>query len=292
LIRLWDAVKELGNTASTRDVGLRELDKFCVRTEQLISSHQVMEPTDSEETFPLSSIFPHTSLREEIFIAARDVFFGSGAMTASARAHIEAIARTVGTHLDLDLERQQWLLSRWLPDFEVEADKDGRSTAVRVGRIRLLAKPTKREIAPSTARPFAMHRPATLLISRIVNSIALGEPVLLTGETGTGKTSVITHLAHILRQPLVSLNLSSQTESSDLIGGFRPLDARVPALSLQARFLDLFGETFSRKKNEKFEADVRKSVAQGKWKRAAGLWKESVKLAKDRIMKKQDDVQA
>ena len=65
------------------------------------------------------------------------------------------------------------------------------------------------------------------------------------------------------------------------------MDARVPALSLQSKFLDLFGETFSRRRNERFEADVRKSVAQGKWKRAVGLWRESVKLAKDRIMKKQ-----
>ncbi|KAJ3798746.1 P-loop containing nucleoside triphosphate hydrolase protein [Lentinula aff. detonsa] len=280
LISLWEAVKGLGTIASTRDVGLRELEKFCVRVEHSF---------ESDKTLSLSSIFPSTSLREEIFLAARDVFFGSGTMTASARNHIESIARIIGTQLSLEPERQEWLLSRSVPDFDVEKDKDGHSTALRVGRTRLLAKTTKREIASSTPRPFAMHRPAIILMSRIANAIALNEPVLLTGETGTGKTSVITHLAHILHQPLISLNLSNQTESSDLIGGFRPLDARVPALSLQSRFLDLFGETFSRRKNEKFEADVRKSVAQGKWKRAVGLWKESVKLAKDRIMKQQNN---
>ncbi|KAJ3786228.1 hypothetical protein GGU10DRAFT_427553, partial [Lentinula aff. detonsa] len=280
LISLWEAVKGLGTIASTRDVGLRELEKFCVRVEHSF---------ESDKTLSLSSIFPSTSLREEIFLAARDVFFGSGTMTASARNHIESIARIIGTQLSLEPERQEWLLSRSVPDFDVEKDKDGHSTALRVGRTRLLAKTTKREIASSTPRPFAMHRPAIILMSRIANAIALNEPVLLTGETGTGKTSVITHLAHILHQPLISLNLSNQTESSDLIGGFRPLDARVPALSLQSRFLDLFGETFSRRKNEKFEADVRKSVAQGKWKRAVGLWKESVKLAKDRIMKQQSN---
>ncbi|KAJ3914904.1 P-loop containing nucleoside triphosphate hydrolase protein [Lentinula edodes] len=41
-------------------------------------------------------------------------------------------------------------------------------------------------------------------MSRIVNAIALNEPVLLTRDTRTGKTSVITHLAHILHQPLIS----------------------------------------------------------------------------------------
>ncbi|KAJ3856471.1 midasin nuclear AAA ATPase [Lentinula lateritia] len=286
LIRLWATVRKLGTIASARDVGLRELEKFCVRAEQSLSSYPADGSSASDEDLPLYSIFPSTSLREEIFLAARDVFFGSG-VTASARAHTELIAHTVGSQLGLEQERQEWLLSRWMPDFDVETDKDGRRTALRVGRTRLLAKLMKRQIASSTPRPFAVHRPAILLMSRIVNAIALNEPVLLTGETGTGKTSVITHLAHILHQPLISLNLSNQTESSDLIGGFRPLDARVPALSLQSKFLDLFGETFSRRRNERFEAEVRKSVAQGKWKRAVGLWRESVKLAKDRIMKKQ-----
>ncbi|KIK69742.1 hypothetical protein GYMLUDRAFT_52909 [Collybiopsis luxurians FD-317 M1] len=290
LVHFWGAIRQLGNTAFTRDIGLRELEKFCVRTEQLISSHQaIVDSSESDENLPLSTIFPNTSLREQIFLAARDVFFGSGSTTAAAQAHVKAIAHTAGTYLELELERQEWLLSRWVPDFEIETDKDGRTTAVRLGHTRLLARPAKREINASVPRPFAMHRPATLLMSRIVDAIALSEPVLLTGETGTGKTSVVTHLAHIMHQPLTSLNLSNQTESSDLIGGFRPLDARVPAMSLQSRFLDLFGETFSRKRNEKFETDVRKSVTQGKWKRAVGLWKESVKLAKDRIMKKQND---
>ncbi|KAF8995069.1 hypothetical protein BDZ89DRAFT_971976, partial [Hymenopellis radicata] len=78
----------------------------------------------------------------------------------------------------------------------------------------------------------------------------LGEPVLLTGETGTGKTSVVTHLSGLLRKPLVSLNLLHQTESSDLLGGFKTVDARVPASALQQCFLDLFGSTFSTEERE------------------------------------------
>ena len=89
----------------------------------------------------------------------------------------------------------------------------------------------------------------------------------------------------------VTLNLSHQTESADLIGGFRPVDARIPGSELQARFIELFGATFSRKKNEKFETEVRKAVAEGRWKRAAGLWKESVRLARDRIRKRREEEQ-
>jgi midasin len=134
-----------------------------------------------------------------------------------------------------------------------------------------------------------MHRPAVLLLSRIATAVSVGEPVLLCGETGTGKTSVVTHLASLLSRPLISLNLSHQTESADLLGGFKPVDARVPGSVLQERFLELFGGTFSRRKNAKFEESVRKAVNEAKWKRVVGLWKESVRLAKDRIQAKQNE---
>ncbi|KAI6009024.1 hypothetical protein BKA83DRAFT_4505353 [Pisolithus microcarpus] len=72
-------------------------------------------------------------------------------------------------------------------------------------------------------------------------------------------------------------------DSSDLLGGFKPVDARVPAGELSVRFMELFGATFSRKRNVKFEESVRKAVQEGKWKRAVVLWKEATRLAKERI---------
>jgi midasin len=289
LINLWESVKALGTLASARDFGLRELEKFATRVESLLPvSYVAMDvEVDNGASLSFSSVFPNPALREEIYLEARDVFFGSGALTASARAHMEAVAAAVGEHMGLEPERRDWVLSGRLPEFEVETDVNGRTVAVCVGRRRLLAKSTKVEMIPAPQRPFTMHKPAVLLLSRIATAISLGEPVLLSGETGTGKTSIITHLASTLRRPLVSLNLSHQTESSDLIGGFKPIDAKVPGSELQERFLDLFGETFSRKKNAKFEEAVRKAVVEGKWKRVVGLWKESVRLAKERIRQSQ-----
>jgi midasin len=181
------------------------------------------------------------------------------------------------------------VLSGRTPEFDVEKDVNARTLAVRVGRTRLAARPAQAEMAAPTARPFAMHRPAVLLLSRIATAVSIGEPVLLTGETGTGKTSVVTHLASVLRRPLISLNLSHQTESADLVGGFKPIDARIPGSALHERFLELFGGTFSRRKNEKFETEVRKAVGEGRWKRAVGLWRESTRLAKERIQAKMKD---
>lgn len=45
------------------------------------------------------------------------------------------------------------------------------------------------------------------------------EPVLLVGETGVGKTAAISYLADMTGNKLVSINLSQQTDSSDLLGG-------------------------------------------------------------------------
>ncbi|KAJ7673557.1 hypothetical protein B0H17DRAFT_1208374 [Mycena rosella] len=291
LIGLWEAVRALGSAASTRDIGLRELEKFCNRVQRLLpntTSHDAMD-VDVDVTIP--ALFPNPTLREEMYLEARDVFFGAGATTAAARAHVDGIAQVVATHLGLEPERSAWVLGGRTPELNIEKDGNARTLALRVGRTRLAARPARparpeMEASMSTARPFAMHRPAVLLLSRIATAVALGEPVLLTGETGTGKTSVVTHLAGLLRRPLVSLNLSHQTESADLVGGFKPVDARVPGAALQARFLELFGGTFSRRKNEKFEGEVRRAVGEGRWKRAVGLWKESTRLAKERIKAK------
>ncbi|KAF7364926.1 Midasin [Mycena venus] len=286
LIRLWDAVRALGSAASTRDVGLRELEKFCTRVQRLLpSSHDAMD-IDQDDVLPLFSIFPNPTLREDMYIEARDVFFGAGTTTASARAHLDSIALVIAQHLGLEPERSAWVLSGRTPEFDIEKDVNARTLAIRVGRTRLPARPARAEILASSSRPFAMHRPAVMLLSRIATAVSVGEPVLLTGETGTGKTSVVTHLASVLRRPLISLNLSHQTESADLVGGFKPIDARVPGSALHERFLELFGGTFSRRKNEKFEAEVRKAVGEGRWKRAVGLWKESTRLAKERIQAK------
>ncbi|KAM5539433.1 hypothetical protein V8D89_006885 [Ganoderma adspersum] len=294
LINLWESVRALGSQASTRDIGLRELQRFCTRVNGLLPpTHQSMDIDEGPaQPTSLAEIFHNPTVREDIFLEARDVFFGAGATTSSGRAHLEAIIHVVAEHLGLSDERRDYILHSRTPEFDTEKDVNGRIVAVCAGHTRLSARGAKMEIAPAAVRPFAMHRPAMSLIARLASAISHSEPVLLTGETGTGKTSVVTHLASLLRRPLISLNLSNQTESSDILGGFKPVDARVPGGELQERFLEMFGGTFSRKKNAHFEESVRKAVQERKWKRATGLWLEAVKLAKDRIKKKQAEEEA
>ena len=287
---LWNAIQTADSTTSDRKKTLRDLRKFCTRLDALLPS--MYHPMDAKaphteigQGVKLVSVFPSPTLREEMFLETRDVFFGAGSLTTSSRTCDVAISTVVAEHLGLAQEKCDWLLRQHVPEFVNELDSNGCTSALRLGRVKLTARIHNTAFAPPM-RPFAMHRPALTLMARIATCISRGEPVLLTGETGTGKTSVITHLASLLRVPLISINLSQQTESSDLLGSFKPIDARIPGSELQLRFLDLFRSTFSQKKNVKFQESTWKAVKEGKWKRAAGLWMESVRLAKDKIREK------
>ncbi|KAH9924312.1 midasin [Epithele typhae] len=289
-INLWEGVRAVGISASIRDPGIRELEKFCTRVGGLLPSNlQTMDcDEDLSQPLTLDMFITNPTIREDIYLEARDVFFGVGATTASGRAHLDAVARVAATHLGITEERMHWILNNRTSEFDIEKDVNGRIVAVRAGRSRLPARASSVDMAPAITRPFAMHRPAMSLISRLASAIALGEPLLLTGETGTGKTSVVTHLAALLRRPLISLNLSNQTESSDILGGFKPVDARIPGGELYQRFVELFGALFNRKKqNAQFEDAVRKAVQERKWKRAAAMWLEAVRMAKDKLTTRQ-----
>lgn len=57
----------------------------------------------------------------------------------------------------------------------------------------------------------------------IAKSFAFDEPVLLVGETGCGKTTICQVLAALRKRELLSVNCHMHTESSDFLGGLRPV---------------------------------------------------------------------
>jgi midasin len=65
----------------------------------------------------------------------------------------------------------------------------------------------------------AMQR-LLILVGRALRS---KEPVLLVGETGSGKTSICQVYANAVNKQLHSLNCHQNTETADLIGGLRPI---------------------------------------------------------------------
>lgn len=78
------------------------------------------------------------------------------------------------------------------------------------------------------------------------------ESVLLVGETGTGKTSALQLLAKHTGNKLIVLNMSQQSDSVDLIGGYKPMELKIIMKPIRDKFESLFRAEFDVEKNAKF----------------------------------------
>ncbi|KAJ1596126.1 hypothetical protein NDA11_005906 [Ustilago hordei] len=291
------------SAGSVRTATLRDLIKWCRRVERLLSTEHAM----------LSDPFSNPVQQEEIFIEACDVFLGSvpsphdasvAAATGSQPSkpvsgknvdRYSSLVELLAEELGLTSERAWWALKQRIPELSVRAlenmpdagpldpSLEAGTSLIRVGRCELIrrSKAIAKRAAP-VSRKFAMTKPSLLLLERLTVATALAEPLLLVGETGTGKTTVVQHLASLLGQPMVALNLSQQTESSDLLGAFKPLDSKLPATKLHDQWSSLFARTFSSRRNARFVETERKAFVAGKWSRLALLWRESAKMASSR----------
>ncbi|KAF1961861.1 P-loop containing nucleoside triphosphate hydrolase protein [Byssothecium circinans] len=115
------------------------------------------------------------------------------------------------------------------------------SGTIRIGRARLPRhRISKRR---TSGRPFSTNDYTLRLLEKVAVAV----------KTGTGKTT--------------SFNLSQQSESGDLLGGYKPVNVRSLVIPLKDEFDDLFDTTFSRKKNQRFMEMLGKRFAKGEWKR-------------------------
>ncbi|XP_037949486.1 midasin [Teleopsis dalmanni] len=99
---------------------------------------------------------------------------------------------------------------------------------------------------------FSFTRMASCILERIAVCVLHAEPVLLVGETGVGKTSSVQYLAERTQHKLVVVNMNNQSDVSDLVGGFKPVDLIYILAPLRFEFEALFRKTFNQIKNESF----------------------------------------
>lgn len=62
----------------------------------------------------------------------------------------------------------------------------------------------------------------TAMTFKLAEAYALNQNVLLTGETGAGKTAVVKHMALITENPLRRANMDGNTDEVALFGGYKP----------------------------------------------------------------------
>ncbi|PNX84202.1 midasin, partial [Trifolium pratense] len=135
-------------------------------------------------------------------------------------------------------------------------------TGLKIGRVFL---PYKKEPLHDRVIPFVAIRSSLFVLERIACSVKHNEPVLLVGETGTGKTTLVQNLALRLGQKLTVLNMSQQSDVADLLGGFKPVDEQFVYSNLCREFMALFARTFSKKKNKTIRGYLEKFLCNKNW---------------------------
>jgi len=99
----------------------------------------------------------------------------------------------------------------------------------------------------------------------VARSIYMKEPVLLVGETGTGKTTLVQFIASAVGANLSVINMHHQSDTLDILGGFKPVDLHKLLLPLREKFIDAFRKTFSQKANASAIEKIHTSFEQKQW---------------------------
>ncbi|XP_023239823.1 midasin-like [Centruroides sculpturatus] len=112
---------------------------------------------------------------------------------------------------------------------------------------------------------YAHTRQSLALLESVAVAVKNSEPVLLVGETGTGKTSVVQYLADLLGHKLTVINMNQQSDSVDLLGGYKPVKLKSIIAPLHKEYEEIFCQSFSRIQNIKFLGHISKCYSSQRW---------------------------
>ena len=276
LVRAWSATAEAlaptgaaggSGSSSTRRITLRELIRWGARVSQ--------QPQ-------LRSLFANPVVQEEVFLDGCDLFLA--AIPPESRVPVARLADALADALHMDSARAAWALRERVPELAVR-------NALHAGRAVLPRRPG----APSSLPRYALTRPTLGVLERVAAGVAAAEPLLLVGETGTGKTTMVQNIAALLGKRTTVVNMSQQTESGDLLGAYKPVDPVRPASALHNTWAALFERSFSLKRNAAFLDAERRALVRGRWARLVKLWEESARMAaaaRDALARKGADADA
>eukprot|EP00928_Gymnodinium_smaydae_P070251 TRINITY_DN54136_c0_g1_i1.p1 TRINITY_DN54136_c0_g1~~TRINITY_DN54136_c0_g1_i1.p1 ORF type:complete len:2263 (+),score=321.22 TRINITY_DN54136_c0_g1_i1:723-6791(+) len=237
LLASVETLQSFGNVTAGLHVGPRELLRWCKR---LQSARLVLSPVFTEESRT-------TALRE-------------GALAILGR-----VADLRERHSCLAALAPIWSLGSGVAN-TLLGEQPGvaiNTSGVQVGSILL---PRCTPVADSPVAPFAYTSVHARVLQALASAIRSDEPVLLVGDTGTGKTTVVQHIGELLGREVLVYNFNEQSESTELIGGFRPVDNVMQLMSeLMASFTAVFEQTFSRRKNAKLLEKTREDLLARRW---------------------------
>jgi MoxR-like ATPase len=199
------------------------------------------------------------SLEEYIFAEALDCF---AAPIPCARTRALLLHWLAGVW-NLPSDRVEYYAKLYRPTIQVT------NQLVSIGRVSL---PRNEKLSTQLASTvygggsgFSHTTHSSRLLERLAVGIARNEPLLLVGETGNGKTTIIQHLAQQCGRRLLVQNLNQQTDSSDFLGGFKPVELRAACIPLMNAFGQLFPKTFSVAANSALAGSIKAAFDQKQW---------------------------
>lgn len=250
-----------------RPASIRDLMRFCKRCNALFLAAGVRSSTD----------LISDQLKELLFQEALDCFTSF----LSSNASIKFLCEIIGNILEIPTSRINLQMNRHTASLTIFDD------SITVGRAKLkrnhivgLHRQAKLGGYSEGSSTFSRTNHSLLLMEKIGVAVSMCEPIVLVGETGTGKTTIVQEMAKLLHKTLTVINVSQQTEVSDLLGGYKPVNAKTLALPIEEDFENLFSRSFSIKKNERFLRLLAKCFNKSQWKNVIRLWQEAYKMAK------------
>ncbi|KAG4304078.1 hypothetical protein PORY_002442 [Pneumocystis oryctolagi] len=276
IIEVYEAVVSIYNDsvfhsvskiAFGRIVSIRDLMKWCKRMSIFLNNSGIALEDD----------YISQNVIDNMFYNSVDCFSGMIQTDAGKSLIVQKIAQILGY-------LSNWAdayIKSYIPAYEDLGD------CIKIGRVRFQKK-LKFDVSRFN-HTFAFTSSVLKLLEQLGVSIECGEHILLVGETGTGKTTVVQYLANVLGHELVIINMSQQTENTDLVGGFKPIDLKTVSVSLKNQFDHLFGIVFSVQKNSNFLEAVQKAYSSKKWKYMIRLFKAAIDMARKRISSVDND---
>ncbi|KYN19484.1 Midasin [Trachymyrmex cornetzi] len=214
----------------------------------------------------------------KIFQDALDVFCCSVHNQEQRLNLAKAIARKLG----IIMLKAEYFCNMYKPSIDLLPE------LLVAGRAKLTRKKAQYARIDIEKINFSFTRPSACLLERIAICIKQKEPVLLVGETGTGKTSSIQYLARSIGHRLIVINMNQQSESADLLGGYKPVDLKFLISPIREEFEILFRSYFMIESNRKFLEHIALCYKQQKWKNLITLMSHSAHAAVKRLRNKQD----
>lgn len=267
LIAVYEEVKaivslpsftSLNKGATSRPVTVRDLVKLCDRLSILVKENTIdlkWMTSDSYDMIFLETVSCFTSF-------------------VSEPQAINLLAEKIGEILQIQPQRISSLVSsNYIPVLDTTNDK------ITVGRCSLNKNVINKQKKSINDTSFATTNHAKRLMEKVCVSIRNNEPLLLVGETGTGKTTVVQQVSKMLHKKLTVINVSQQTETSDLLGGYKPVNCRTLIVPIVEEFEELFPITFSMSKNEKFYSLFHKCVKKQHWPNVIKVLNQAYKMA-------------